>query len=157
MDIGWTFPDGAHTGPSGKQAGNLDRSGCTRMVYGYHLGIPLAAGRDTSGTRIPRKSRDMAEYAPGVRLARTDGTHPPAAPLLQPGDLVLFNADSGDDTTAATVDHVGIYLGEDAAGGRRALSSRKTVNGPTMSDLGGASLLDGTGTYATRLHTAHRI
>ncbi|MFD7438142.1 NlpC/P60 family protein [Streptomyces sp. NPDC059861] len=157
MNLGWTFPHGTHTGPSSKQAGNLDCSGYTRMVYGFHLGVPLAAGQDTSGTRIPRRSRDMADHAPGVRVDRTDGTNPPPAPLLQPGDLVLFNADSGDDNATVTVDHVGIYLGNDTAGGRRFLSSRKTVNGPTMSDLGGASLLDGTGTYATKLHTVHRI
>ncbi|WP_228973147.1 NlpC/P60 family protein [Streptomyces sp. DH12] len=158
MNVGWTFPDGAHTGPSSKQVGNLDCSGYTRMVYGYHMGVPMAAGADTSGTRIPRKSRDMVEYAPGVRVDRTgDGTTPPAATLLQPGDLVLFNADSGDDNEKLTVDHVGIYLGKDADGKRRFLSSRKTVNGPTMSDLGGPSLLDGTGTYARKLHTVHRI
>ncbi|MBX9396280.1 C40 family peptidase [Streptomyces sp. TRM72054] len=157
MNLGWTFPDGAYTGPSSKQVGNLDCSGYTRMVYGYHMGVPMAAGQDTSGTRIPRKSRDMAEYAPGVRIARTDGTNPPTAPLLQPGDLVLFNADSGDDNATVTVDHVGIYLGKDTAGKRRFLSSRKTINGPTMSDMGGASLLDGTGLYATTLHTVHRI
>jgi cell wall-associated NlpC family hydrolase len=158
MNVGWTFPDGTYTGPSSKQVGNLDCSGYTRMVYGYHMGVPMAAGEDTSGTRIPRKSRNMVEYAPGVRIDRTaDGTTPPAAALLQPGDLVLFNADSGDDNPTITVDHVGIYLGKDAAGKRRFLSSRKTLNGPTMSDLGGASLLDGTGTYAKKLHTVHRI
>ncbi|MET9381822.1 NlpC/P60 family protein [Streptomyces sp. NPDC002928] len=160
MNVGWTFPDGTYTGPSSKQVGNLDCSGYTRMVYGYHMGVPLAAGEDTSGNRIPRKSRDIVDYAPGVVIDRTDGTNPPAAALLQPGDLVLFNADSGDDdpeTDTVTVDHVGIYLGTDAAGKRRFLSSRKTVNGPTMSDLGGASLLDGTGTYATKLHTVRRI
>ncbi|HZF89051.1 NlpC/P60 family protein [Streptomyces sp.] len=157
MNTGWTFPDGQYTGPSSKQTGNLDCSGYTRMVYGYHLGVPLAAGADTSGLRIPRKSRDIAYHAPGVLVDRTDGTRPPAAAQLQPGDLVLFNADSGDDSTTATVDHVGIYLGRDAAGKRRFLSSRKTVNGPTMSDLGGPSLLDGTGTYATTLHTVRRI
>jgi cell wall-associated NlpC family hydrolase len=160
MNVGWTFPDGTYTGPSSKQVGNLDCSGYTRMVYGYHMGVPLAAGADTSGDRIPRKSRDIADHAPGVLVDRTDGTAPPAATLLQPGDLVLFNADSGDDDAATgtvTVDHVGIYLGKDAAGKRRFFSSRKTVNGPTMSDLGGASLLDGTGTYATRLHTVRRI
>ncbi|MCS0636929.1 NlpC/P60 family protein [Streptomyces sp. LP05-1] len=157
MDTGWTFPDGTRTGPSSKQVGNLDCSGYTRMVFGYHLGVPLAAGEDTSKTRIPRKSRHIVDYAPGVRVDRTDGTAPPAAAQLQPGDLVLFNADSGDDNTVVTVDHVGIYLGQDAAGKRRFLSSRKTVNGPTMSDLGGASLLDGTGTYAKTLHTVHRI
>ncbi|MER8032499.1 NlpC/P60 family protein [Streptomyces bauhiniae] len=157
MNVGWTFPDGTYTGPSSKQAGNLDCSGYTRMVYGYHLGVPLAAGADTSGTRIPRKSRDIVDYAPGVVVDRTTGTTPPAAALLQPGDLVLFNADSSDDQVTVTVDHVGIYLGPDADGKRRFLSSRKTVDGPTMSDLGGASLLDGTGTYAKSLHTVRRI
>ncbi|MYW63623.1 hypothetical protein GTY65_05960 [Streptomyces sp. SID8379] len=127
------------------------------MVYGHHLGVPMAAGADASGTRLPRKSRDMAEHAPGVHVDRTDGTAPPAAALLQPGDLVLFNADSGDDTVSATVDHVGIHLGVDAAGARRFLSSRKTGDGPTMADLGGASLLDGTGVYARSLHTVHRL
>ncbi|MFD5714889.1 NlpC/P60 family protein [Streptomyces pharetrae] len=157
MNSGWTFPDGTRTGPSSKQAGNLDCSGYTRMVYGYHMGVPLAAGADTSGLRIPRKSRDIANHAPGVLVDRTDGSRPPAAAQLQPGDLVLFNADSGDDNPTATVDHVGIYLGRDTAGKRRFLSSRKTVNGPTMGDLGGPSLLDGTGTYATTLHTVRRI
>ncbi|WGD41335.1 NlpC/P60 family protein [Streptomyces cathayae] len=157
MDIGWTFPDGAHTGPHSAQKGALDCSGYTRMVYGYHMGVPMAAKEDTSGTRIPRRSRDMADHTPGVRIARTDGVNPPAAELLQPGDLVLFNADSGDDGPTATADHVGIHLGTDTAGKRRFLSSRKTINGPTMSDLGGASLLDGTGTYARTLHTVHRI
>ncbi|MET8896056.1 NlpC/P60 family protein [Streptomyces albogriseolus] len=157
MGIGWTFDDGVHTGPSGKQVGNLDCSGYTRMVYGYHMAVPMAAGEDTSRRRLPRKSRDMAEYAPGVRVDRTDGSVPPSAALLQPGDLVMFNADSGDDQETATVDHVGIYLGVDAAGARRFLSSRKTVNGPTMADLGGASSLDGTGTYARTLHTVHRV
>ncbi|MER5598380.1 NlpC/P60 family protein [Streptomyces sp. NPDC002265] len=159
MNTGWTFPDGTYVKASSKQVGNLDCSGYTRMVYGYHLGVPLAAGADTSGERIPRKSRDIADYAPGVVVDRTDGTTVPAAAQLQPGDLVLFNADSGDDVPngPVTVDHVGIYLGKDAGGRRRFLSSRKTVNGPTMSDLGGASLLDGTGTYATKLHTVRRI
>ncbi|WP_329448837.1 C40 family peptidase (plasmid) [Streptomyces sp. NBC_01426] len=157
MNLGWTFPDGTQTGPSSKQVGNLDCSGYTRMVYGYHMGVPLAAGEDTSKTRIPRKSRHMVDYAPGTRIDQTDGTNPPAGQQLQPGDLLLFNADSGDDTVTVTVDHVGIYLGLDTTGKRRFLSSRKTGNGPTMSDLGGASILDGTGTYAKKLHTVHRI
>ncbi|WP_344071860.1 NlpC/P60 family protein [Streptomyces crystallinus] len=156
MGIGWTFPDG-YTGPSSQQVGNLDCSGYTRMVYGYHMGVPMAKATDTSHTRLPRKSRDMVDYAPGARIDRTDGTNPPAAALLQPGDLLFFNADSSDDHPTVTVDHVGIYLGKDAAGQRRFLSSRKTNNGPTMADIGGASLLDGTGTYATKLHTVHRV
>ncbi|WP_225804183.1 NlpC/P60 family protein [Streptomyces sp. NK15101] len=157
MNSGWTFPDGTYTGPSSKQVGNLDCSGYTRMVFGYHHKVPMAAGADTSRTRLPRRSRDMVDYAPGTRIDQTTGSTPPTATLLQPGDLVLFNADSGDDKPTVTVDHVGIYLGKDTNGKRRFLSSRKTGNGPTMSDLAGSSTLDGTGTYATKLHTVHRI
>ncbi|WP_435972605.1 NlpC/P60 family protein [Streptomyces sp. Qhu_M48] len=157
MNSGWTFPDGTHTGPSSKQVGNLDCSGYIRMVFGHHHQVPLAAGADTSGTRLPRRSRDMVEYAPGARIDQATGGTPPTAALLQPGDLVLFNADSGDDKATVTVDHVGIYLGRDANGDRRFLSSRKTGNGPTMADLAGPSTLDGTGTYATKLHTVHRV
>ncbi|MCB5169230.1 C40 family peptidase [Streptomyces bambusae] len=157
MNLGWTFPDGTYTGPSSKQVGNLDCSGFTRMVFGHHHKVPMAAGSDTSKTRLPRKSRDMVDYAPGARIDQTTGTGRPDAVLLQPGDLLLFNADSGDDNPTVTVDHVGIYLGKDADGKRRFVSSRKTGNGPTMSDLAGASILDGNGTYAEKLHTVHRI
>ncbi|MFC8389755.1 hypothetical protein [Streptomyces sp. NPDC057238] len=139
----------------------------TRRKNGEAAGVsalPAARGRgdhrsgaDEKRQRLPRKSRDMADCAPGVRVDRTDGTAPPAATLLQPGDLVLFHADSGDDQQTATADHVGIHLGEDAAGQRRSLSGRRTVDGPAMADLGGASPLDGTGTYARTLHTVHRI
>lgn len=54
----------------------------------------MAAEEDTSGTRIPRRSRHIADYGPGVVVDRANGTTPPAAALLQPGDLVLFSADS---------------------------------------------------------------
>ncbi|MFJ1730802.1 NlpC/P60 family protein [Streptomyces sp. NPDC088254] len=150
--VDWTFPDGARKAADANFKGMLDCSGYTRMVYGYHLGVPLADFHDASPARLPRTSEQMADHASGVRLARTDGTGPAHTPLLQPGDLVLFSAD-GD----GTVDHVGIHLGTDTTGKRRFLSSRKTVNGPTMADLGGASVLDGTGTYATTLHTVHRL
>ncbi|MET8174210.1 hypothetical protein [Streptomyces clavifer] len=102
----------------------------------------------------------MAEHSPGVRVDGTDGTNPPAAAQLHPGDLVLFNADSGDDgddAASPTVDHVGMHLGTDSEGRRRFLSSRKSVNGPTMADLSGVSLLDGTGVYARTLHTVRRV
>ncbi|MBT2442592.1 hypothetical protein J7E93_21280 [Streptomyces sp. ISL-36] len=171
MGIAWTFP--TETAPVvSEQIDNLDCSGYVRMVYGFHMGVPMAADEDTSGTRLPRRSRQMVDHTPGVLIDRATlppaTFAPPAAPLLQPGDLVLFNADAGDDVqddpaTTETderflvVDHVGIYLGRDSLGNRRFLSSRKTGNGPTMSDLAGASTLDGTGTYAKNLHTVRRI
>ncbi|CAM5617807.1 hypothetical protein [Streptomyces aurantiogriseus] len=64
---------------------------------------------------------------------------------------------SAPTATAPWTTYVGIHLGTDATGSRRFLPGRKTVNGPTMADPGGASILDGTGTYATTLHTVHRL
>lgn len=173
MNVPWTFPTGT-VPASSQQVGNLDCSGYVRMVYGYHHGVPLAAGQDTSGARLPRKSRDMVDHAPGARIAQAAPLtppatfQPPAAPLLQPGDLLLFNADPADDLADPTpgngsddrvfvIDHVGIYLGPDAHGNRRFVSSRKTGNGPTLGDLAGASILEGTSVYAKNLHTVHRI
>ncbi|WP_189601146.1 hypothetical protein [Streptomyces lateritius] len=169
MGLAWTFP--TKTVAAEAPAGNLDCSGYVRMVYGFHMGVPMAAYDDSSGTRLPRTSRQMVDHSPGVRVAQATlppaTFAPPAAPLLQPGDLVLFNADLTDDTPDdpvtpqderfLVVDHVGIYLGVDSRGARRFLSSRKTCDGPTMADLAGASTLDGTGTYAKNLHTVHRI
>lgn len=154
MGLPWTFPDGTVTpAPSAQWHNNLDCSGYVRMVYGHHMGVPLGAGADTTGTVLPRRSRDIAAHAPGVRIAHDDA-QPPAVSGIQPGDLVLFDADTGDGTD---VDHVGIHLGTDQNGDRRFLSSRKTSNGPTMADLGGPSLLEGTGLYARTLRTVHRI
>ncbi|MFF8606598.1 hypothetical protein ACF06X_11720 [Streptomyces sp. NPDC015346] len=169
LGIPWTFP--TKTVSATEPVGTLDCSGYVRMVYGFHLGVPMGAYGDTSGIRLPRTSRDMVDHCPGVRIAQATlppaTFAPPAAPLLQPGDLVLFNADLDDDTkddpaTAEderflVVDHVGIYLGVDSRGARRFLSSRKTCDGPTMGDVAGASTLDGTGTYAKNLHTVHRV
>ncbi|MFD3804689.1 hypothetical protein ACFWSF_16960 [Streptomyces sp. NPDC058611] len=57
-----------------------------------------------------------------VLPAPFDGTWTPALEQTLRGwagspspDLLLFNADSGDDTATVTVDHVGIYLGVDTA------------------------------------------
>ncbi|MER7564321.1 NlpC/P60 family protein [Streptomyces sp. NPDC097941] len=130
MKVGGTFPDGTYKGPSGKQVGNLDCSGYTRMVYGYHLGVPLAADEDTSGTRIPRTSRHIADHAPGVVVDRTTGTAPPPAALLQPGDLVLFNADSSDDGVSLTIDHVGIYWDSTTAENADSSPAARRSTGP---------------------------
>ncbi|MFJ3922289.1 NlpC/P60 family protein [Streptomyces sp. NPDC090022] len=150
--VGWTFPNGTVRAADPAFAGSLDCSGYTRMVYGYHLGVPVADVHDASPARLPRTSAQMADRAPGVRLARTTGSTAQVIALLQPGDLLLWDADEDGE-----VDHVGIHLGADALGKARFLSSRKTVNGPTMADVGGASLLDGGGTYDRTLHTVHRL
>src|SRR5213076_1977899 len=120
-----------------------DCSGFVRMVYGYRSGYPLETGEPT-GLALPRRAVMMAESGPGVRLPA--GVGPP-----QLGDLVFFDADPGD---GPQVDHVGIYVGPDSHGRHRFLSSRKTANGPTLGDLGGASLLDGGGLYARAYRAA---
>jgi cell wall-associated NlpC family hydrolase len=73
---------------------------------------------------------------------------------LQPGDLVFFDA-SSDDGTA--IDHVGVYLGLDGGGRHRFVSSRKSADGPTMGDLRGASVLDGSGFYARAFRSTRRL
>ena len=73
---------------------------------------------------------------------------------LAPGDLVFFDAATDDGTR---IDHVGIYLGTDTAGRPRFLSSRKGINGPTLGDHRGKSLLDGTGLYAAAFRAVRSL
>lgn len=137
--------------PEADQLGSLDCSGFTRMVFGYRLGVPMTLTPD--GVRLPRRSAQMLASAPGVVTIPDTGAVPSPS-RLDPGDLLFFDA-STDDGDA--VDHVGIYLGRDADGHPRFVSSRKTPDGPTMGDVGGNSLLSGTGTYARTWRAARRL
>lgn len=151
MGIEWTFPSGEHRpAPTARWHRTLDCSGMVRMVFGYHLGVPMAYDGPFDGTALPRRSRDIGPSGPGV-IVHGDGTFAD----IQVGDLVLFDADEEEIT--GRLDHVGVYVGRDQDGRYRFASSRKTVNGPTISDLGGASTLDGTGTYARSLRLVRRI
>jgi cell wall-associated NlpC family hydrolase len=135
------------------EALSLDCSGFVRMVYGYRNGLPLTL--TPNATAIPRKSFQILDSAPGVvsiPVSTSDGT-PQGTPVVVPtayfsrlnaGDIVFFDADTGDGTQ---IDHVCIYLGRDTAGHYRFISSRKSANGPTLGDTGGRSTLDGTSTY----------
>ncbi|MFK0221099.1 hypothetical protein ACIQWN_23270 [Streptomyces vinaceus] len=113
--------------------------------------MPCRAGLGWAGLGWAGR-RVRTRRAPGVRLARTTGATPEVIAPLQPGDLLLWDTDDDGE-----VDHVGIHLGTDALGKARFVSSRKSVNGPTMADVAGASLLDGGGTYDKKLHTVHRL
>jgi cell wall-associated NlpC family hydrolase len=73
---------------------------------------------------------------------------------LSPGDLVFFDAATNDGTQ---IDHVGMYLGTDEGGNYRFVSSRKSINGPTMGDYSGKSILNGSGLYATSFRAARRL
>jgi cell wall-associated NlpC family hydrolase len=125
------------------------------MVYGYRMGVPMCFDLNFDGLNLPRRSADIGPSGPGVIVAQGTSSAPPLT-SLQVGDVVVFDADVSEPVEGQT-DHVGIYLGVDSGGHPRMISSRKSANGPTMSDLGGSSTLDGTGTYATRLRIIRRF
>lgn len=151
LGIAWTYRD-ERDEPEPDQLGSLDCSGFIRMVWGYRGGLPLALR--PNGIALPRRSFEMLESAPGVVLIPDTGKRPTDLSRLAPGDLLFFDASSDD---SERIDHVGMYLGRDTAGAHRFISSRKTINGPTLSDYGGRSTLDGTGTYAKSLRAARRL
>jgi cell wall-associated NlpC family hydrolase len=152
LGISWTYP-GVSDKPELDEVRSLDCSGLVRMVFGYRLGLPLTLSAD-GGNSLPRRASDIASSAPGVIIIANTGVRPSSRSQLQPGDLVFFDASAADGTQ---LDHVGIFLGRDAYGHDRILSSRKTANGPTLGDVGGASILDGIGLYALGFRTARRI
>jgi hypothetical protein len=121
------------------------------MVLGRRLGLPMAL--DPNGRDLPRRAVHMGASAPGVITIPNRGTQVTDLRRLLPGDLVLFDASTDDGTD---IDHVGMYLGRDDAGRYRFLSSRKSADGPTMGDVRGRSVLDGTGLYATAFRIARR-
>jgi cell wall-associated NlpC family hydrolase len=153
LGVSWRFKDGVKERPSGKRLGALDCSGYIRMVFGYRLSYPLL-GSNTRGPGLPRRAFAMAEFGPGSLLIPDKGHRPSSQSLngLQPGDLLFFSTDA-----APGLDHSAIYLGVDSDGMHRFMSSRSMADGPTMGDLGGASILDGGGRFANNFRAARRI
>ena len=151
LGLPWTY--GTTTDqPESSQFGSLDCSGFQRMVWGYRSGLPLAL--DPDGAGIPRRSFQIYDFAPGIIVVQNTGAQVTDFSKLQPGDLVFQDAATDDGTQ---IDHLGIYLGLDSAGEHRFLSSRKKVNGPTMGDYYGKSVLNGTGLYATSFRGVRRL
>jgi hypothetical protein len=154
LGVPWKF--GAKTRqPQATFFRSLDCSGFMRMVWGYRSGLPLTYAPD-GGASLPRHSWEILSTAPGVVIIPdvadaqiTDFSR------LSVGDLVFFHAKTEDH--APQIDHVGMYLGQDTAGHYRFISSRQTINGPTLGDVGGASLLDGKGLYAKSFRAARRL
>ncbi|WP_228022338.1 C40 family peptidase [Streptomyces acidicola] len=155
MNRNWTFPNGETQTAGAGEAGCLDCSGFVRMIYGFHMGIPMVRLANINGTNLPRMTKDIGPYGPGVIIAQATGTAPPLD-SIQIGDVPHFDADTSD-AVAGQLDHNGIYLGTDSLGVPRFINSRKTPNGPTLGDLGGASTLTGGGTYATSLRLIRRF
>jgi cell wall-associated NlpC family hydrolase len=162
LGIAWSYPDEAIDVPEQRQFRCLDCSGYVRMVFGYRRNLPGPDGGRIELCRTPRKDKsalprrahEMASHAPGVLVVPPSERESAPYSRLAAGDLVFFDADSGDGTQ---VDHVGIYVGRDTQGHHRFVSSRKRADGPTMGDVGGRSTLDGDGLYARAFAAARRL
>lgn len=155
MGQSWTFGNGETQSADPAELRCLDCSGFVRMIYGYHMGVPMVRTANIDGTNLPRMTKDIGPSGPGVIVAQASGTAPQITGI-QIGDVPHFDADQSDPI-AGQLDHNGIYLGVDTLGHPRFVNSRKTPMGPTFGDLGGASTLDGTGTYATSLRIIRRF
>lgn len=152
LGIRWSYPGGTVDRPEPAQLGSLDCSGYIRMLWGYRGKFPLAPGPTGAQRALARRAVEMDASLTGVVILA--GAPPVDLGRLSPGDLLFFDADQGD---GPAIDHVGIYLGLDAAGHHRFVSSRKTADGPTLGDVGGASILDGGGLYARSFRSARRL
>jgi cell wall-associated NlpC family hydrolase len=158
----WLYPTEKRDPPEPLQFRCLDCSGYMRMVWGYRHHLPGGGYLDTlpmsrdprEGSTLPRRAVQMFADAPGLVLVPDTGAQVTDLGALDIGDLVFFDSE-GDDGTA--IDHVGMYLGVDADGRNRFISSRKKADGPTLGDVGGASLLDGTGFFARAFRGVRRL
>jgi cell wall-associated NlpC family hydrolase len=143
LGIEWHY-GGQTDQPEQRHVGCLDCSGYMRMVWGFRAHAPTGHGLPLSpasskGATLPRRARQMLASAPGeIVIARTP-TPQRWLQVLQPGDLLFFDADCKD---GAAIDHVGMLLGQDAAGRHRFVSSRKKHNGPTLGDYRGMSVIE---------------
>lgn len=155
MGLDWVFPNGETQTANPDEALCMDCSGFVRMIYGFHMGIPMVRNLNIDGTNLPRQTMNIGPDGPGVIVAQGVGT-PPSLAGMQIGDVPHFDATS-DGETEGQIDHNGIYLGVDQNGNMRFINSRKTPNGPTFGDLGGASVLNGSGTYTTSLRIIRRF
>jgi len=162
LGIEWTYPEKLDK-PEKRQKHCLDCSGFIRMVRGYRHSLPGAGYADTvplcldprsDRSAMPRRAFEIYEAGPGVVIVPNTGIQVTEFSDLAVGDLVFFDADASD---GVRIDHVGMYLGVDAGGRHRFISSRKGANGPTFGDYRGRSTLDGTGLYAQSFRAIRRL
>lgn len=157
LGIPWNY-NGKMDRPDAEQINSLDSSGYIRMVWGYANALPISLNPD--GQAIPRKIFQILDSMPGPGVVVMPNTGMQVTDLskLQVGDIVFFDADTADGTQ---IDHVGMYLGTDADGNYRFISSRKTSNGPTFGtdfeSQGGKSVLDGVGEWAKAFRAVRRF
>jgi len=157
LGVDWNY-NGTNDANEPDQFNSLDCSGFMRMLWGYRNGIGLSIAETAQGNPVgalPRRAVQMDAYGPGVLVSANSGAQLKDFSKLAPGDLVFFDA-ATDDGTA--IDHVGMFVGVDGNGDHRFTSSRKTSDGPTMSDVGGSSVLDGnSGFYAKAYRSSRRL
>ena len=163
LGVSWLYPNGLVDAPETAQFGCLDCSGYMRMVWGfrhsfegsgYADNIPLCLSPLANNSALPRRAFEICASAPGVIVTPNTGIQITKLTALLPGDLVFFDASTDDGTQ---IDHVGMYLGVDAAGKHRFISSRKSIDGPTLGDYRGASILEGAGLYAHAFRAVRRL
>ena len=162
LGVKWTYREGVDK-PEKRQFRCLDCSGFMRMVWGYrpHLPgdtypsvVPLCLKPQRSRKAMPRRAFEICKWGPGVLVVEDAGVQVEDFSRIGIGDLVFFDADPND---GSQIDHVGMYLGRDSTGHHRFVSSRKRADGPTMGDLGGKSILDGTSDFAKAFRAVRRI
>lgn len=162
LGLRWLYPSDPPDHPRPDQFRCLDCSGYMRMVWGYRHHLSASGYPDTvplsreprQASALPRRAVQMYDDAPGRVLVPDGGVQVTDLSGLDAGDLVFF--DSAEDDGVA-IDHVGMYLGVDADGRHRFISSRKTADGPTLGDVGGVSVLNGTGFYARSFRAVRRL
>jgi hypothetical protein len=154
LGIPWTYTGVDNPEPAEFQS--LDCSGYMRMVWGYRAGLPLSLTATGSG-QLPRVSRDQIDSGPGVFIVPRAGAQITDLSPLRIGDIVGFDATAEPGELDGEIDHLGIYLGQDTNGDYRFISSRKTPSGPSFSDTGGPSLLNGSNLYARTLRAVRRF
>jgi hypothetical protein len=162
LGLRWLYPTESADRPESAQYHCLDCSGYMRMVWGYRHHLPGAGYPDTiplsrrprGKSTLPRRSFELYAEATGIILVPDSGTQVTDLASVDVGDLVFFDASEDDEER---LDHVGMYLGIDAAGAHRFVSSRKSADGPTLADKNGPSILDGAGHYARAFRAARRL
>ncbi len=162
LGLPWLYPTECPDRPEPAQKRCLDCSGYMRMVWGYRHQLPGTGYPDTipmsieprCGSTLPRRAFQMYGAGPGLVLVPDAGAQVTDLGGLDIGDLVFFD---GADDDGTQIDHVGMYLGVDGDGARRFISSRKTADGPTLGDKGGASVLGGSGHFAKAFRAVRRL
>jgi cell wall-associated NlpC family hydrolase len=150
LGIPWAYGTSVDQ-PEASQFRALDCSGFVRMVLGYRLGMRMTIGASTGS--LPRRAADQLGSGPGRIIRANRGSQVTSFASLRPGDLVFFDASTRD---GSGIDHVGIYVGRDSLGHHRFISSRTKADGPTIGVIGGASILDGSGYWASAFRAYRR-